>query len=68
MWRSVTVVADNCTDAHTLTTAALVNGNEALTMLRAHNGNEALTMLRAHNVPARLVAADGSVRTLGGWP
>jgi thiamine biosynthesis lipoprotein len=56
MWRCVTVVADNCTDANTLTTAALVNGNQAL------------TMLREHNVPARLVAADGSVRTLGGWP
>jgi thiamine biosynthesis lipoprotein len=56
IWRCVTVVADNCTDANTLTTAALVRSQDAL------------TMLREHNVPARLVAADGSVRTLGGWP
>jgi thiamine biosynthesis lipoprotein len=56
IWRCATVVADHCTDANTLTTAALVRGNDAL------------AMLREHNVPARLVAADGSVRTLGGWP
>jgi thiamine biosynthesis lipoprotein len=49
-------VADNCTDANTLTTAALVRSRDAL------------AMLRKHNVPARLVAADGSVTTLGGWP
>lgn len=55
-WRSVTVVADHCTDANTLTTAALVRGHDAV------------TMLRERDVPARLVAADGSVRTLGGWP
>ncbi|HEY0498221.1 MAG TPA: FAD:protein FMN transferase [Kutzneria sp.] len=56
IWRCVTVVADNCTDANTLTTAALVRSRDAL------------AMLRKHNVPARLVAADGSVTTLGGWP
>jgi len=55
-WRCATVVADHCTDANTLTTAALVLGGDAL------------TMLREHEVPARLVAADGTVRTLGGWP
>ncbi|MFI9388763.1 FAD:protein FMN transferase [Kutzneria sp. NPDC052558] len=55
-WRSATVVADHCTDANTLTTAALVLGGDAL------------DMLREHDVPARLVAADGTVRTLGGWP
>jgi thiamine biosynthesis lipoprotein len=55
-WRCVTVVADHCTDANTLTTAALVRGDGAL------------KMLREHEVPARLVAADGTVRTLGGWP
>ncbi|MEV6609497.1 FAD:protein FMN transferase [Kutzneria sp. NPDC051319] len=56
IWRCVTVVADHCADANTLTTAALVKGHDAL------------ALLRAHDVPARLVAADGSVRTLGGWP
>lgn len=55
-WRCVTVVADHCADANTLTTAALVRGDGAL------------KMLREHEVPARLVAADGTVRTLGGWP
>lgn len=56
IWRCVTVVADNCTDANTLTTAALARSADAL------------AMLRDHAVPARLVATDGSVRTLGGWP
>ena len=55
-WRSVTVVADHCMDANTLTTAALVRGEDAP------------AMLREHGVPARLVAADGTVRKLGGWP
>jgi thiamine biosynthesis lipoprotein len=55
-WRCATVVADHCTDANTLTTAALVLGDDAL------------AMLREHEVPARLIAADGTVRTLGGWP
>ena len=55
-WRCVTVVADHCADANTLTTAALVCGDGAV------------KMLREHEVPARLVAADGTVRTLGGWP
>ncbi|ROS39349.1 FAD:protein FMN transferase [Amycolatopsis thermoflava] len=56
IWRSVTVVADRCVDANTCTTAALVRGDDAFGWLRD---------LR---VPARLVARDGEVRVLGGWP
>ncbi|WP_236793694.1 FAD:protein FMN transferase [Amycolatopsis sp. GM8] len=56
VWRSVTVVADRCVDANTLTTAALVRGEAAP------------EWLAAHRVPARLVAADGRVHVLGGWP
>ncbi|WP_144711116.1 FAD:protein FMN transferase [Curtobacterium pusillum] len=56
VWRSVTVVAPSCTTANTMTTAAVVRGHGAVAMLRESG--------RA----ARLVAADGSVVRLGGWP
>jgi thiamine biosynthesis lipoprotein len=56
VWRSVTVVAPTCLAANTLSTAAIVRGRGAVPMLRQRG--------RA----ARLVAADGSVVRLGGWP
>ena len=56
VWRSVTVVAPSCVTANTMTTAAVVRGRAAPEWLRASG--------RA----ARLVAADGSVVRLGGWP
>jgi thiamine biosynthesis lipoprotein len=56
VWRTVSVAAPSCVAANTQTVAALVRGAAAPGMLRE---------LR---VPARLVAADGTVRTLGGWP
>lgn len=56
VWRSVTVVAPSCVGANTLSTAAVVRGRRAPDMLRASG--------RA----ARLVAADGSVVRIGGWP
>lgn len=56
VWRSVTVVAPSCVTANTMTTAAVVRGHGAVEMLRRSG--------RA----ARLVAADGSVVRLGGWP
>ncbi|TNC24358.1 FAD:protein FMN transferase [Amycolatopsis alkalitolerans] len=56
VWRSVTVVADRCVDANTLTTASLVRGEDALPWL-AERG-----------VPARLVDSSGRVHALGGWP
>jgi thiamine biosynthesis lipoprotein len=56
VWRSVTVVAPTCLAANTLSTAAIVRGRGAVPMLRQRG--------RA----ARLVAADGTLVRLGGWP
>jgi thiamine biosynthesis lipoprotein len=55
-WRSVTVVAPTALRANTATTAALVKGNDAL------------AWLRSTGLPARLVAQEGGLVTLGGWP
>jgi thiamine biosynthesis lipoprotein len=56
VWRTVSVAADRCVDANTLTTAAVVRGRAAL------------GWLRGLGVPARLVTADRLVLTIGGWP
>jgi thiamine biosynthesis lipoprotein len=56
VWRTVTAVGDTCTAANTATTAAVVLGDDAP------------AWLDAHAVTARLVAADGTVRTVGDWP
>lgn len=56
VWRTVSVAADRCVEANTLTTAAIVRGRAAL------------TWLRGLGVPARLVTADRIVLTIGGWP
>jgi thiamine biosynthesis lipoprotein len=56
VWRTASVVSDTCVTANTLSTAALVDGVTAT------------RRLRAHDVAARLVAADGTVVRLGGWP
>ncbi|NKQ56919.1 FAD:protein FMN transferase [Amycolatopsis sp. K13G38] len=53
VWRSATVVADRCVDANAFSTAALVRGHGAPGSLTA---------------AARLVAVDGTVLTLNGWP
>ena len=55
-WRTATVVADTCEAANAASTAAIVLGNAAVAWL-ADAG-----------VPARLVANDGTVTRLGGWP
>ncbi|WP_232247987.1 FAD:protein FMN transferase [Streptacidiphilus rugosus] len=55
-WRTVSVAAASCVDANTAATAAVVLGHDALGML----GQVGL--------PARLVALDGTVHTVGGWP
>ena len=55
-WRCATVVADRCVDSNMMTTAALVRGEQAP------------SWLRERGVPARLVAADGEVVKIGGWP
>lgn len=56
VWRTATVAADTCVLANTWSTAALVAGLDAP------------ERLRAADVAARLVAADGAVLRVGGWP
>jgi FAD:protein FMN transferase len=55
-WRTVSAVAATCADANAATTAAIVAG------LQAED------WLATTGLPARLVAHDGEVRYLGGWP
>jgi thiamine biosynthesis lipoprotein ApbE len=56
VWRTVSVAAASCADANTAATAAIIRGRQALPWL---------TSLR---LPARLVALDGTISTLAGWP
>jgi thiamine biosynthesis lipoprotein len=55
-WRTASVAATNCAEANAAATAAIVAGEQAA------------GWLAAQGLPARLVAHDGSVRLLGGWP
>ena len=55
-WRTASVVAATCVDANTAATAAIVLGDAAV------------AWLTAGGLPARLVAADGAMTRLGGWP
>jgi thiamine biosynthesis lipoprotein len=55
-WRTVSVAADSCADANIAATAALVRSRAAV------------TWLDQLGLPARLVAPDGTVTTVGGWP
>lgn len=55
-WRTVSVTAATCVDANTAATAAIVLGPDAP------------AWLAAQGLSARLVHADGSVATVGGWP
>ena len=56
VWRTVSVAASTCVAANTLSTAAVVRGEGAP------------ALLATAGVLARLVAADGSVHRVGGWP
>jgi thiamine biosynthesis lipoprotein len=56
VWRTVSVAAASCLRANVLSTSALVRGRSAP------------SMLRDRGVPARLVAQDGTVLTMNGWP
>jgi FAD:protein FMN transferase len=56
VWRTVSAAAGDCVTANTATTAALVRGPAAL------------SYLGGTGLPARLVAADGRVHTVGDWP
>ena len=55
-WRTITVAAASCVDANAASTAAMVKGPGAE------------EWLAALNLPARLVALDGSVVRVAGWP
>ena len=55
-WRTVSVAAASCVDANIASTSAIIRGQPALARLRT---------LR---LPARLVALDGTVTTVAGWP
>ncbi len=56
VWRSVSVAADSCLAANTVSTAAIVRGRLAP------------AWISALGVAARLVDADGREHTIGGWP
>jgi len=56
VWRTVTATAATCVDANTATTATVVKGDRGL------------AWLQASGLSARVVAADGAVTTVGGWP
>jgi thiamine biosynthesis lipoprotein len=55
-WRTVSVCAASCLDANIASTAAIVRGERAL------------EWLAALGLPSRLVAVDGMVRHIAGWP
>ena len=55
-WRTASVVASTCVDANTAATASIVLGANAI------------AWLAGAGLPARLVAVDGTVTRLGGWP
>lgn len=56
VWRTVTVAAATCLDANIATTAAIIRGARAE------------RWLTECDLPSRLVAGDGTVRHLAGWP
>jgi thiamine biosynthesis lipoprotein len=56
VWRTVSATGPTCVAANAATTAAIVLGAGAA------------QWLRRHGFPARLVARDGRVLHLGGWP
>jgi FAD:protein FMN transferase len=55
-WRTVSVAAANCAEANAASTAAIVAGDRAV------------AWLAGQGLPARLVARDGGVRFVAGWP
>jgi thiamine biosynthesis lipoprotein len=55
-WRTASVAAASCVDANIASTAAIVLGSSAA------------GWLAARGLPARLVAQDGRVQTVGDWP
>jgi thiamine biosynthesis lipoprotein len=55
-WRTASVVAATCLEANMAATASIVMGDAAP------------AWLTSRNLPARLVATDGSILRLNGWP
>lgn len=55
-WRTASVAAATCVDANIASTAAIVLGSAAV------------GWLTDRNLPARLVAHDGRIQTIGDWP
>ena len=55
-WRTVSVAGASCVQANAASTAAIVLGESAT------------AWLEEASLPARLVAADGAVTTVNGWP
>jgi thiamine biosynthesis lipoprotein len=56
VWRTVSVGAQTCVAANTVSTAAIIRGWRAL------------DWIRALGIPARLVDNERNVHTIGGWP
>jgi thiamine biosynthesis lipoprotein ApbE len=56
VWRMVSVAAGNCADANTAATAAIIRGGAAP------------AWLESLGLPARLVARNGAITTVGAWP
>ncbi|MGO9295105.1 MAG: FAD:protein FMN transferase, partial [Streptosporangiaceae bacterium] len=56
VWRTVSVTASTCADANAASTAAIIKGDRSP------------DWLAGLGLAARLVASDGAVRALGGWP
>jgi thiamine biosynthesis lipoprotein len=56
IWRTVSVTAATCLDANVASTASIVRGERAL------------GWLRSLGLPSRLVAVDGTVAHVAGWP
>jgi thiamine biosynthesis lipoprotein ApbE len=56
VWRTVSVAADSAFYANVASTAAIIRGEAAP------------AWLRSLGLPARLVAVDGTVRSVAGWP
>jgi thiamine biosynthesis lipoprotein len=56
VWRTVSVAAASCVDANIASTTAVIRGAAAP------------VWLEAAGLPARLIAADGTVRVTSGWP
>jgi thiamine biosynthesis lipoprotein ApbE len=56
VWRTVSAVADTAVAANIASTAAIIRGASAP------------GWLESRGIPARLVAVDGSVRTVAAWP